>query len=623
MPDAPLPLSPEHFAVLEGVARSAMGGDVDPSALRATIEAMEAAVGALTDRSETHQIRLVRTAMREVRSAFRIFNRYAGVRKVAIFGSARTPTDHPDYKAALEFGHLLSAAGWMAITGGGEGIMRAGLEGPTRDRSFGLVIHLPFESKANAVIAGDHKAIRFRYFFTRKVAFLSHADAIAAFPGGFGTLDELFEALTLIQTGRGTIVPLVLVEGAGPDGKPRGWWRDAERWIRRRLLDEGWISPEDLSLFERASSPQDAAERIAKFYRVFHSSRYVGDRLVIRLQSAVAPEAVESLQARFAPLLSRGRLRTSEALPEEKGEHPDLPRLVFAHTRRDYGMVRQLIHAINKLPVRVAAFLCCATLIACGTGESVRERPSASRSPVTSPAAPGQHSGLELVRITLPCSPATLAPYLSALRAPDGLEPSARSRLQRNGIAIGVLNERELLAMVDAVGGVLQESRTWLGQGAQWMPLVRQPADPFPRLFVDGRLLAGGRGHLECVTRAWAIEESTGESIDTQFAVMAIAPATRRPLSTSAPQLRNPDQGRLLPGTSGFFTIHRGELAIVAPWGTGSVDPARGPSDGEGPSIPTPGDALLTTRFGTKGASTILLLVPVGLRDLQSSHLSP
>lgn len=346
-----MPLTPEQFALLESIARSAVGpGDVDPTALQATLETMEAAVGALADRSHTHQIKLARTAMREVRQAFRVFNRYAGVRKIAIFGSARTKPDHPDYKAAVEFGTLMGAAGWMAITGGGEGIMRAGLEGPSRDRSFGLVIHLPFESRANDVIAGDHKAIRFRYFFTRKVAFLSHADAIAAFPGGFGTLDELFEALTLIQTGRGSIVPVVLVEGAGPNGRPRGWWRDAERWIRRRLRDEGWISPEDTSLFERASSPKDAARRVARFYRRFHSSRYVGDRLVIRLSSPVSERAVATLAERFSPLVARGSWHLSGPLRAEENALPDLQRLSFTHTRRDYGMVRQLIDAINDLP---------------------------------------------------------------------------------------------------------------------------------------------------------------------------------------------------------------------------------------------------------------------------------
>ncbi len=351
-PDSPLPLTAEQFALLESVARSAVGGaDIDPHALKVTIEAMEAAVGSLADRSETHQLRLARTAMREVRQAFRVFNRYRGIRKVAIFGSARTPTDHPDYAAAVEFGHLMGAAGWMAITGGGEGIMRAGLEGPSTERSFGLVIHLPFESRANAVIAGDHKALRFRYFFTRKVAFLSHADAIAAFPGGFGTLDELFEALTLIQTGRGALVPILLVEGSQANGRPRGWWRDAERWMRRRLGDEGWISPEDLSLFHRASSPADAAARIARFYRRYHSSRYVGDRLVIRMHSTLPAAALKSIESRFRPLIARGTLQLTQALAEENGAHEDLPRVVFTHTRRDYGLVRLLIDAINDVPL--------------------------------------------------------------------------------------------------------------------------------------------------------------------------------------------------------------------------------------------------------------------------------
>ncbi|MDA1007438.1 MAG: LOG family protein [Planctomycetota bacterium] len=352
-PDTPLPLRADQFAIVEAAVRSAAGNkDVDPVHMRAIVEAMEVAIGATTDKTELHQMRLTRTAMREVREAFLVFNRYRGVRKVAIFGSARTPENHADYTAAVEFGHAMASSGWMAITGGGEGIMRAGLVGPARDKSFGLVIHLPFETRENDVIAGDHKSIRFRYFFTRKVAFLSHADAIAAFPGGFGTMDELFEALTLIQTGRGAIVPVLLVEGESVKGRSRGWWSDAVRWMRRRLLDEHWISPEDSSLFELAKSPADASRRILRFYRRYHSSRYVGDRLVIRLHAPLRPEDLELLKSRYDRLLARGTFSQSKPLAAEGGEFPELARLVFAHTRRDYGLVRQLIDTLNSLPMQ-------------------------------------------------------------------------------------------------------------------------------------------------------------------------------------------------------------------------------------------------------------------------------
>lgn len=312
---------------------------------RLVLAAQMAAVASkmLHDGADVGQMKLVTAAVKEMRHAYRVFNRFRGVPKVSIFGSARTAPDHPDYKAASEFGHLIAAEGWMAITGAGEGIMKAGHEGPKREAAFGLSINLPFETNANDVILGDSKLINFRYFFTRKLMFVTHADAFAIFPGGFGTQDELFESLTLIQTGKSPIVPIVLVEGDGGD-----YWRNWESHIRHDLLRHGWISPEDVDLYRVCATPQEAVEEILAFYRVYHSSRYVGPRLVLRLKHAISELHLEQLAEEFSPLLEDGGFEQGPMLAGEQ-EHPELPRLHFHHNRRHLGLLRRLIDRINTL----------------------------------------------------------------------------------------------------------------------------------------------------------------------------------------------------------------------------------------------------------------------------------
>ncbi len=219
--------------------------------------------------------------------------------------------------------------------------MKAGHEGPKKEASFGLSIRLPFETTANTVIEGDPKLINFRYFFTRKLMFMSHADAVAVFPGGFGTQDEMFEALTLVQTGKSNIVPVVLAEGTGGE-----YWNYWDNYIRKSLLAGGMISPEDLNLYYIAPNVDDAVEHVLRFYRVYHSSRYVGDDLVLRLNYPLTAEQVERLNEEFGGLVASGRMRQTDALATEK-DHVDLPRLVFHHTRRQQGVVRCLIDRIN------------------------------------------------------------------------------------------------------------------------------------------------------------------------------------------------------------------------------------------------------------------------------------
>jgi uncharacterized protein (TIGR00730 family) len=303
----------------------------------------------LGDGLDVGQIKLLELALKEMRRSYRLFNRYRGVRKVSIFGSARTPEAHPDYHAAREFGRLMAAESWMAITGAGDGIMKAGHEGPTREASFGLSIRLPFETNANDVIAGDDKLLSFRYFFTRKLMFVSHSDAVAVFPGGFGTMDEIFEVLTLIQTGKSPIVPIVLVEGADPEGKPLGYWKRWEFGVVENLLSQGWISAEDPGLYEFASSPADAVQRILRFYHRYHSSRYVDDDLVIRLKRPLAEAQVAELDREFRHLVKSGTIHQTGVV-EGDDEHHTLPRLRFHFAKRGFGSLRKLIDRINAFP---------------------------------------------------------------------------------------------------------------------------------------------------------------------------------------------------------------------------------------------------------------------------------
>jgi uncharacterized protein (TIGR00730 family) len=317
------------------------GGDPASASGRLVADMVETCLKLSHGEHEVGQIKLLNRAFKEMRHAYRVFNRYKGRRKISIFGSARTPETHPDYLAARAFSAAMAQAGWMSITGAGNGIMKAGHEGPQRDASFGLSIRLPFETTANTVIEGDPKLINFRYFFTRKLMFLSHSDAVAVFPGGFGTQDELFEVLTLVQTGKSNMIPIVMVEGAGGV-----YWEHWQRYVRCNLLDNGWISPEDPGLFHMARDVDDAVAHVLQFYRRYHSSRYVGDMLVIRLLRPPTSGQLDSLNADFRSLVKTGAIVHTAPLPGED-DHLDLPRLAFHHDRSMFGRLRSLIDRIN------------------------------------------------------------------------------------------------------------------------------------------------------------------------------------------------------------------------------------------------------------------------------------
>ena len=319
------------------------GGDPETFNGRLIAQLIETGLKLIPDGHDTGQVKLLTSALKEMRYAYRVFNKYRGIPKITIFGSARTPAEHSDYVAAREFSAAIAAKGWMAITGAGGGIMKAGHEGPTRESSFGLSIRLPFETTANEVIEGDPKLINFRYFFTRKLMFVSHADAVAVFPGGFGTQDELFESLTLVQTGKSNIVPIVLLEGAGGN-----YWAGWDHYIRQHLLRNGWISPEDPGIYHIARSIPEAVEHVTQFYRLYHSSRYVGPVLVLRMRQRLTDDEIRTLNDEFSDLVKVGRIEQVAALEGEQ-DHLELPRLAFLHTRSRYARLRALIDRINAM----------------------------------------------------------------------------------------------------------------------------------------------------------------------------------------------------------------------------------------------------------------------------------
>jgi uncharacterized protein (TIGR00730 family) len=289
------------------------------------------------------ELKMLSTALKELRYSFKVFRPYQSVRKVTVFGSARLPASDPAYQAAVEFGRRMSQAGFMVITGAAAGIMEAGHVGAGRERSIGVNILLPFEQAANPIIHGDQKLIHLKYFFTRKLLFVKEADAIALFPGGFGTQDEGFEALTLVQTGKSHLFPIVMVDAPAGD-----YWTRWQDYIRDVLVARGLISPDDLSLYRITQSIDEAVEEVLGFYRVYRSMRYVGHDLVLRLQAPLSEQLLERVRSDFAGIVVSGTFEQSGILPEEGNESPDLVRLRFHFDRRSMGRLRQLVDFINR-----------------------------------------------------------------------------------------------------------------------------------------------------------------------------------------------------------------------------------------------------------------------------------
>lgn len=299
----------------------------------------------LRDRANRGDVKLLATALRELRYSFKVFAPYRQRRKVTVFGSARLPLEDPACQQAVAFGRRMAEANFMVITGAASGIMEAGHVGAGRENSIGVNILLPFEQQANPVIHGDLKLMHLKYFFTRKLLFVKESDAIALFPGGFGTLDEGYEVLTLIQTGKSHIFPIVMVDEPGGD-----YWKRWHEFSAEVLLKRGLISPADLNLYKVTDSVDEAVAEVLNFYRVYHSMRYVKGDLVLRLHKRLSDALVAKIGAEYRDILAGGTFEQTAALPAEAGDAhlAELPRLRFRFDRRSLGRLRMLIDTINR-----------------------------------------------------------------------------------------------------------------------------------------------------------------------------------------------------------------------------------------------------------------------------------
>lgn len=291
-------------------------------------------------------LKIINTALKELRYANKVFSPYRQVRKVAMFGSARTPKNSKLYKQAREFARQMTHHGWMVITGGASGIMGAGNEGATPEKSFGMNIRLPFEQEANPIIAKDPKLINFKYFFTRKLFFLKESDATVLFPGGYGTHDEGFETLTLVQTGKTEPRPIVCIDPPGSH-----YWVSWKRFLEKSLFGHGMIDPEDLGLVTFTHDIETAVEAVTNFYHNFHSLRFVADLLVMRMLRPLSEDNMQRLNKEFRRIVRKGKIEIVKgplAAEENEPETHGLARLVFDFNRRDFSVLRKMIDVINE-----------------------------------------------------------------------------------------------------------------------------------------------------------------------------------------------------------------------------------------------------------------------------------
>jgi uncharacterized protein (TIGR00730 family) len=318
----------------------------EPEALDAYVaQIKETADKLLRDGANRGDVKLLATAARELRYSFKVLNMLRHRRKVSVFGSARLPLEDPSCVQAVEFGKRMAAEDWMVITGAGAGVMGAGHLGAGRDHSVGLNILLPFEQSANPVVQGSATLMHLKYFFTRKLLFVKESDAVVLFPGGFGTLDEGFEVLTLVQTGKSHMFPIVMVDVPGND-----YWQHFYRFCKDVLLARGLISPEDLHLFKVTTSVDEAVNEVFGFYRVYHSMRYVKKDLVLRLNRPIATALLERIRDEFEDIVKAGTFELTTALPQEQNDAKvaHLPRLRFRFDRHRLGRLRQLIDVLNR-----------------------------------------------------------------------------------------------------------------------------------------------------------------------------------------------------------------------------------------------------------------------------------
>jgi uncharacterized protein (TIGR00730 family) len=302
------------------------------------------------DGLDTLDLKIINRALTEFRHAAKVFRPYRNVRKISIFGSGRVTPDNQTYQQAVKLGQLVAAEGNMVITGAAEGIMRAGMEGAGSEKSFGVKILLPFKGEPNDIILADPKLLSFKYFFTRKTFFVMEADAVVLFPGGFGTHNEGFEVLTLLQSGKTPLLPVVLVEAPNDN-----YWEVWDQFICLQLLTRNLISREDLSFYRIVKSPEEARNWIKFYYSTYHSMRQIGCSLVIRLEKELPDIHIKELNEKFKDLLDAGEIRKVTPLADEADE-PDLlskPRISLNYNHKSAGRLNELILAINRLGEKI------------------------------------------------------------------------------------------------------------------------------------------------------------------------------------------------------------------------------------------------------------------------------
>jgi hypothetical protein len=316
----------------------------DPAHADLVFEIIASAMLLARDGVDRGDLKIANAALQELRHAFSTFAPYRASRKVGIFGSARTRRDDPLYQQALDFAAAMADRDWMVITGAGPGIMEAGIEGAGADQAFGVAIRLPFEAPTEQFVADDPKLMRFRYFFTRKVTFLKESDGFALLPGGFGTMDEAFELLTLVQTGKAPPAPIVLLDVPGGT-----YWSTWFEFVRQEVVDRGYVSPDDLSFVLVTDDVGAAVDEILGFFANYQSLRFVSGRLVLRMRQAPTGPDLEALNRDFADILVRGRIEPTAATRAEIADDDalDLDRLVVPFDRRSYARLRELIDRLN------------------------------------------------------------------------------------------------------------------------------------------------------------------------------------------------------------------------------------------------------------------------------------
>ncbi len=344
---APYDRSPMSTGLPDSIAElvaAAVGTAANPTDEKLAREMLESALGLIGDRPDTLDLKIAAAALAEMREAFSVFAPYNDVPKVTVFGSARTATNDPLYAQATEIAKLLAERGWMVVTGAGPGIMQAAMEGAGRAQSIGVSIRLPFEQGANPVIAGDEKYVSMKYFFTRKLMLVKESRAFVCLPGGFGTLDETFELLTLTQTGKGLPVPIIFLD---VEGDP--FWGAVDELVRNQLITRNLVSAADTHLYFLTDSCLDACREIERFYANYDSIRYVGNQAIIRLRVPPTDDQLAALTEQFAHLVSSGQIERSEPLGVEirQGDRVELPRIRFQFAKHKYGDLRAMIDVLN------------------------------------------------------------------------------------------------------------------------------------------------------------------------------------------------------------------------------------------------------------------------------------